>query len=81
MAGRSQKPVLVDQLALPAFRRLPFHQQQEIVLRARRIDAGQEHPLGDFSRGTYAFLLAGGAVVYMKALPDMIVIEHIIERR
>lgn len=81
MVGKSQKPVLVDQLALPAFRRLLFHQQQEIVLRARRIDAGQERPLVDFTRGTYAFLLTGGTVVYMKALPDIIVIEHIIERR
>ena len=54
MAGKSQKPVLVDQLALPAFRRLLPHEQQEIVLRARRIDAGQERPLVDFGHGTYA---------------------------
>jgi hypothetical protein len=81
MVRKSQKPVLVDQLALPAFRRLPSHQQQEIVLRARRIEAGQERPLVDFTRGTYAFLLSGGTVVYMKTLPDIIVIEHIIERR
>jgi hypothetical protein len=81
MAGKSRKPVRVDQLALPVFRRLPFHQQQEIVLRARRIDAGQEQPLADFGRRTYAFLLAGGTVVYMKTLPDIIVIEHIIERK
>jgi hypothetical protein len=81
MAGKSQKSVRVDQLALPAFRRLPIHQQQEITLRARRIDEGQERPLADFGRGTYAFLLAGGTVVYMKVLPDIIVIEHIIERK
>jgi len=31
MAGKSQKPVLVDQLALPAFRWLLSHEQQEIV--------------------------------------------------
>jgi hypothetical protein len=80
MAGKSQKPVLVDRLALPAFRRLLSHEQREIILRARRIDAGQERPMTDFSRGTYAFLLAKGTVVYMKALPDTIVIEHIIER-
>ena len=73
--------MLVDQLALPAFHRLPSHEQQEVVLRARRIDAGQEKPLVDFTRGTYAFLLTGGTVVYMKALPDIIVIEHIIERK
>ena len=77
----SQKPVLVDQLALPVFRRLSSHEQREIVLRARRIDAGQERPLADFTRGTYAFLLARGIVIYMKALPDIIVIEHIIERK
>ena len=77
----STKPVLVDSLALPAFRRLPLHQQQEIVIRARRIAAGQEQPLADFSRGTYAFLLATGIVVYIKVLPDMLLIEHIIERR
>jgi hypothetical protein len=81
MAGKSQKPVLIDQLALPAFRRLLPHEQQEIVLRARRIEANQERPLVDFGRGTYAFLLAGGTVIYMKALPDIIVIEHIIERQ
>jgi hypothetical protein len=81
MAGKGQKPVLVDQLALPAFRRLLSHEQKEIVLRARRIEAGQERPLVDFSRGTYAFLLAGGMVVYMKVLPDTIIIEHIIQRK
>ena len=80
MAGSSLKLVLVDQLALPAFQRLPFHQQEEIVFRARRIDERQEQPLLDFSRGTYAFLLAEGMVVYMKALPDMIIIEHLITR-
>jgi hypothetical protein len=81
MAGKGRRPVRVDQLALPVFRRLLLHQQQEVVLRARRIDAGQEQPLADFGRGTYAFLLAGGTVGYMKALPDIIVIEHIIERK
>jgi hypothetical protein len=80
MDGKSQKPVLVDQLALPAFRRLPYHEQQELVLRARRIDAGQERPLADFTRGTYAFLLTRGTIVYLKALPDSIIIEHVIER-
>jgi hypothetical protein len=81
MAPQNQQPVQVDQLALPAFLRMPTHQQQEIVLRARRIVDGQERPMMDFGRGVYAFLLTGGTVVYMKALPDIIIIEHVIERK
>jgi hypothetical protein len=80
MATQSQKPVRIDQLALPVFLRLPSHQQQEITLRAGRIEEGQERPMADFGRGVYAFLLTGGTVVYMKVLPDIIIIEHIIER-
>ena len=81
MAGTNKKAVYVDQLALPAFRRLLLHEQWEMVVRARRIDEGAERPLADFGRGTYAFLLSVGTVVYMKVLPDMIVLEHIIVRR
>jgi hypothetical protein len=81
MVGTSKKAVYVDQLALPAFRRLLSHEQREVIVRARRIDAGAERPLADFGRGTYAFLLAVGTLVYMKALPDFIIIEHLIVRR
>ena len=81
MAGTSKKAVYVDQLALPAFRRLLLHEQREVIARARRIDEGAERPLADLGRGTYAFLLSVGTVVYMKALPDIIVIEHIIVQR
>jgi len=81
MAGTNKKAVYVDQLALPAFRRLPSHEQREIVIRARRIDEGAERPLADFGRGTLAVLLSMGTMVYMKVLSDIVVIERIIVRR